>query len=596
MISNNEVASPRRHSEVMQVLSGLLMVLFVAVMSVTIIGTALPTMMAALSGSESQYTWIVTAMMLSATVATPVSGKLADMYDSKKLLIGAIGLFTLGSLLSGAVNAAWQLIFTRILQGLGMGSIMSLTQVVMALIIPPRERGRYNGYIGAIMAIANISGPLVGGFIVATPWLGWRWCLWISIPFSLAAMVVLWRFLKVPTPQITKPRIDFLGTALITASVSGTLIWLSLVGKTFAFASWQTAVMLALAAIFLVTFVLWELHFPEPIIPMWMFTRRTTLLAILGSISVGTALNAPPLFFTQFFQIAKDMNPALAGMALLPGMVGTFISSTLIGVLVSRIGRWKRFVVGGFVVMCLGIFLITLIDKNSPYWFCALGMFLLGAGQGASMQNLVLAVQNGVKLRDMGAATSTVTFCRSMGGAIGIQICGFVFTWEIARQVSEGMAKLGEKGAAMAEASTLELDKLTPAQQQVVRAAYAGALGDIFVPLLVLSLIGLVCVILMKGSELISEYAEHEADRHQATERERELVRRALEKDQISKDLAVLAQKRGQGVKTGEESPAEDPQTHGEGAPYSADTTHQDLTEKPDAGERDSGAAKPNLG
>lgn len=596
MISNNEVASPRRHSEVMQVLSGLLMVLFVAVMSVTIIGTALPTMMAALSGSESQYTWIVTAMMLSATVATPVSGKLADMYDSKKLLIGAIGLFTLGSLLSGAVNAAWQLIFTRILQGLGMGSIMSLTQVVMALIIPPRERGRYNGYIGAIMAIANISGPLVGGFIVATPWLGWRWCLWISIPFSLAAMVVLWRFLKVPTPQITKPRIDFLGTALITASVSGTLIWLSLVGKTFAFASWQTAVMLALAAIFLVTFVLWELHFPEPIIPMWMFTRRTTLLAILGSISVGTALNAPPLFFTQFFQIAKDMNPALAGMALLTGMVGTFISSTLIGVLVSRIGRWKRFVVGGFVVMCLGIFLITLIDKNSPYWFCALGMFLLGAGQGASMQNLVLAVQNGVKLRDMGAATSTVTFCRSMGGAIGIQICGFVFTWEIARQVSEGMAKLGEKGAAMAEASTLELDKLTPAQQQVVRAAYAGALGDIFVPLLVLSLIGLVCVILMKGSELISEYAEHEADRHQATERERELVRRALEKDQISKDLAVLAQKRGQGVKTGEEYPAEDPQTHGEGAPYSADTTHQDLTEKPDAGERDSGAAKPNLG
>ncbi|WP_071129530.1 MDR family MFS transporter [Varibaculum massiliense] len=596
MISNNEVASPRRHSEVMQVLSGLLMVLFVAVMSVTIIGTALPTMMAALSGSESQYTWIVTAMMLSATVATPVSGKLADMYDSKKLLIGAIGLFTLGSLLSGAVNAAWQLIFTRILQGLGMGSIMSLTQVVMALIIPPRERGRYNGYIGAIMAIANISGPLVGGFIVATPWLGWRWCLWISIPFSLAAMVVLWRFLKVPTPQITKPRIDFLGTALITASVSGTLIWLSLVGKTFAFASWQTAVMLALAAIFLVTFVLWELHFPEPIIPMWMFTRRTTLLAILGSISVGTALNAPPLFFTQFFQIAKDMNPALAGMALLPGMVGTFISSTLIGVLVSRIGRWKRFVVGGFVVMCLGIFLITLIDKNSPYWFCALGMFLLGAGQGASMQNLVLAVQNGVKLRDMGAATSTVTFCRSMGGAIGIQICGFVFTWEIARQVSEGMAKLGEKGAAMAEASTLELDKLTPAQQQVVRAAYAGALGDIFVPLLVLSLIGLVCVTLMKGSELISEYAEHEADRHQATERERELVRRALEKDQISKDLSALAQKRGQRVKTGEEHPAEDAQASGEGAPDSADITHQDLTEKPDAGERDSGAAKPNLG
>lgn len=596
MISNNEVAPPRRHSEVMQVLSGLLMVLFVAVMSVTIIGTALPTMMAALSGSESQYTWIVTAMMLSATVATPVSGKLADMYDSKKLLIGAIGLFTLGSLLSGAVNAAWQLIFTRILQGLGMGSIMSLTQVVMALIIPPRERGRYNGYIGAIMAIANISGPLVGGFIVATPWLGWRWCLWISIPFSLAAMVVLWRFLKVPTPQITKPRIDFLGTALITASVSGTLIWLSLVGKTFAFTSWQTAVMLALAAIFLVAFVLWELHFPEPIIPMWMFTRRTTLLAVLGSISVGTALNAPPLFFTQFFQIAKDMNPALAGMALLPGMVGTFISSTLIGVLVSRIGRWKRFVVGGFVVMCLGIFLITLIDKNSPYWFCALGMFLLGAGQGASMQNLVLAVQNGVKLRDMGAATSTVTFCRSMGGAIGIQICGFVFTWEIARQVSEGMAKLGEKGAAMAEASTLELDKLTPAQQQVVRAAYAGALGDIFVPLLMLSLIGLVCVTLMKGSELISEYAEHEADRHQATERERELVRRALEKDQISKDLSALAQKRGQGVNTGEEHPAEDAQASGEGAPNPADTRHQDLTEKPDAGERDSGAAKPNLG
>ena len=549
-----QAVQPKRSSEVLQVLSGLLMVLFVAVMSVTIIGTALPTMMSALHGTESQYTWIVTAMMLASTVATPVSGKLADMYDSKKLLMGAIGLFTLGSLLSGAVTEAWQLILTRIVQGVGMGAIMSLTQVVMALIIPPRERGRYNGYIGAVMAISNISGPLVGGFIVATPWLGWRWCLWVSVPFSLAAMAVLWRFLKVPAAQISKPRIDFLGTALIAAAVSASLIWLSLAGKTFAFTSWQTAVMLALAAVFLVAFVLWELHFPEPVIPMWMFTKRTTLLAILGSISVGTALNAPPLFFTQFFQIAKGMNPALAGMALLPGMVGTFIASTLIGLLVSRIGRWKRFVVGGFVVMCVGIFFITLIDKNSPYWFSALGMFLLGAGQGASMQNLVLAVQNGVKLRDMGAATSTVTFCRSMGGAIGIQICGFVFTWEIARAVSSGMAKLGKQGGSMEDLSTLELDKLPAAQQQVVRDAYASALGDIFVPLLVLSLIGLVCVCLMKGSELISEYAEHEAQKPQATERERELVRRALEKDQVSRELAQLQQEKDS-AKSEDDSP-----------------------------------------
>lgn len=537
MFSKNKAASPGNSSEVLQVLSGLLMVLFVAVMSVTIIGTALPTMMAALHGTEAQYTWIVTAMMLASTVATPVSGKLADMYDSKKLLMGAIGLFTLGSLLSGAVTEAWQLIFTRIVQGLGMGAIMSLTQVVMALIIPPRERGRYNGYIGAVMAISNISGPLVGGFIVATPWLGWRWCLWVSVPFSLAAMAVLWRFLKVPAAQISKPRIDFVGTGLITAAVSTSLIWLSLAGKAFEFNSWQTGVMLALSGLFVVLFVLWELHFPEPVIPMWMFTKRTTLLAILGSISVGTALNAPPLFFTQFFQIAKGMNPALAGMALLPGMVGTFIASTLIGLLVSRIGRWKRFVVGGFVVMCVGIFFITLIDKNSPYWFSALGMFLLGAGQGASMQNLVLAVQNGVKLRDMGAATSTVTFCRSMGGAIGIQICGFVFTWEIANRVAAGMAKLGDKSSAIANLSTLELDKLNAAQQQVVRDAYANALGDIFVPLLLLSLIGLVCVSLMKGSELISEYAEN-AQNHQASEKERELVRRALEKDNVSHELS----------------------------------------------------------
>lgn len=537
MFSKNKAASPGNSSEVLQVLSGLLMVLFVAVMSVTIIGTALPTMMAALHGTESQYTWIVTAMMLASTVATPVSGKLADMYDSKKLLMGAIGLFTLGSLLSGAVTEAWQLIFTRIVQGIGMGAIMSLTQVVMALIVPPRERGRYNGYFGAVMAISNISGPLVGGFIVATPWLGWRWCLWVSVPFSLAAMAVLWRFLKVPAAQISKPRIDFVGTGLITAAVSTCLIWLSLAGKFFEFNSWQTGVMLALSGLFVVLFVFWELHFPEPVIPMWMFTKRTTLLAILGSISVGTALNAPPLFFTQFFQIAKGMNPALAGMALLPGMVGTFIASTLIGLLVSRIGRWKRFVVGGFVVMCVGIFFITLIDKNTPYWFIALGMFLLGAGQGASMQNLVLAVQNGVKLRDMGAATSTVTFCRSMGGAIGIQICGFVFTWEIVRAVSSAMAKLGDKGAAMADLSTLELDKLPAAQQQVVRDAYAGALGDIFVPLLLLSLIGLVCVSLMKGSELISEYAENPQS-HQASEKERELVRRALEKDKVSHELS----------------------------------------------------------
>lgn len=541
----------KQNNEVMQILFGVLLVLFVAMMSINIVATAMPTIMGKLHGTEAQYTWVVTASLLSSTVATPIMGKMADMYDSKKLLLGSIGLFVLSSLISGCVWQAWQLILARVLQGFGLGAITALCQVVLALVISPRERGRYNGYMGAVMAIANVSGPLIGGLIVATPWLGWRWCMWVNVPFSLISMVILQRFLKVPSRPARKPKIDFWGAALITLAVSTGLAWLSLVNRSFSLHSWSSYAMLGSSIIALLVFIWIESRVPEPIIPLWMFTQRMPLLAIISSIAVGALMNAPGLFLTQYFQVAKELNPAIAGLCLSPALMGSVIFSTCFGQLVSRIGRWKRFVIIGYLMMSVGVLMVcTTTSKTSLTWIF-LGIFLMGGGLGACMQNLVLAVQNGVDLKDMGTATATVTFCRSVGGTIGVQIAGFVFTWEVERLISAGMAKAHLTGSGIST-SNLDFENMNPQLAGIIRTAYGDALGTIFWPLAAITLLGLLVTFFMRSTVLKGEQ-EISLTNTAVNERERELVRRALAKDKIARDLEELLEKKDKQTDTDSE-------------------------------------------
>ncbi|MDR0504684.1 MAG: MFS transporter, partial [Bifidobacteriaceae bacterium] len=413
----------KTHREILEILSGLLVAMFVANVSATIVANALPVITAHLGTAQRQYTWIVTATMLAQTASTPIWGKLADLFDKKKLLLVAIGLFSVGSLCAGAAANTGQLIAFRALQGLAMGAMLILIQTIIGTVIPPRQRGRYMAYTGAVIAVATVAGPLIGGFIVDTSWLGWRWCFWAAIPFALAAMVVLqWR-LEVPPTRRRAPGesagIDWLGATLITAAASDLLIWISFADHSFAWVSWQTGVMLGSTALLTVLFILVERKATNPIIPLPIIRERNTALAVIASIAVGVGMFGSAVFLGQYYQVARGYSPTAAGLMMVPMMAGVLIASVVVGRWISHVGVWKPFVVVGTLVLAGGSALMGTIGYSTSLVTIAIYGAICGLGVGMTMQNLVLAVQNSVPRRDVGAATASVNFFRTLGGTIG---------------------------------------------------------------------------------------------------------------------------------------------------------------------------------
>jgi EmrB/QacA subfamily drug resistance transporter len=488
----------RSHREVLEALSGLLLVLFVAMLSSTVVSTALPQIIGALKGSQTQYTWVVTATLLTATASTPIWGKLADLFSKKILIQVAIVVFVAGSMISGLSQNAGQLIAARAFQGIGVGGLQALVQVAIAAMIPPRERGRYNGYLGGVMALATVGGPLLGGIIVDTPWLGWRWCFYVGVPFAVIALVLLQKTLHLPLTRREDVKIDYLGATLIAAGVSLLLVWVSFVDSSFPWISWQSAVMVvgSLALLGLAVFV--ESRAAEPVVPLPIIRERTTALAIVASVSVGMAMFGGAVFLGQYFQIGRGYSPTEAGLLTIPLMAGVLLSSIIIGRLVSRTGKIKPFVVGGTIVLVLGFFTLSRITHTTSLVYVGVGMFLVGLGVGATMQNLVLAVQNTVALRNIGAASSSVTFFRSLGGAVGVSVLGAV----LAHQVASSIAAALGGAAASSGGGSLDIASLPPQVQEIVRAAYGDATGHIFLISGFIALVGVVAALLLRPAPL----------------------------------------------------------------------------------------------
>src|SRR3954452_9707428 len=303
---------PMSHREVLEALSGLLLGLFVAMLSSTVVSNALPRIVNDLHGSESGYTWVVVATLLTMTASTPVWGKLSDLFSKKVLVQTALVIFSIGSLAAGFAPNMGALIAARAFQGLGVGGLTALVQVVIASIVTPRERGRYSGYIGAVFALATVSGPLIGGLIVDTPGLGWRWCFFVGLPIAALAFGVLQKTLHVPTLR-REVSIDYLGAVLITAGVSTLLIWVSLAGHNFGWGSFTTAWMVTLGLLLLVAAVVTELRAKEPIIPLRLFRDRAASLAPFASRMVGVAMFRGTVSLSQYFQIAHGMGPTPPG-------------------------------------------------------------------------------------------------------------------------------------------------------------------------------------------------------------------------------------------------------------------------------------------
>ncbi|WP_369139335.1 MFS transporter [Modestobacter versicolor] len=487
------------HRQILSALSGMLLAMFVAFLSSTVVSNALPTIITDLRGSQSQYTWVVTATLLASTASTPIWGKLSDLFSKKLLIQIAIVVFIVGSMLAGLSQSVPTLIGWRVLQGLGLGGLQALVQIAMAAMISPRERGRYSGLLGGVMAVATVGGPLIGGVLVDTSWLGWRWCFYVGVPFAVAALVLLQRTLHLPVTK-RDVSIDYLGAAFLTAGVSALLIWVTLAGGSFGWLSLETGLFVGGGVLAIAAFIVTELRAKEPIVPLRLFRDRTTTLAIIASVAIGVAMFGSTVFLGQYLQISRGYSPTAAGLLTIPMVGGLLVSSTVSGILITRTGLWKRYLVAGSLLVALGFGLLATIDHATNMVLLGVFLAVLGTGIGMTMQNLVLAVQNTVAATDLGAASSAVAFFRSLGGTIGVSVLGAVLSSRVGTLIQSGLADI-PGAAAAAGSGDVGLASLADAPAPVralIQVSYGDATGRIFLVSALLSIITIVAILFIR--------------------------------------------------------------------------------------------------
>ena len=491
-----EQSGAMTHREVLEALSGLLLAMFVAMLSSTVVSNALPRIVTDLEGSQTGYTWVVVATLLTMTATTPIWGKLADLFSKKILVQSALVIFSIGSLIAGFAPSMEVLIGARAIQGLGVGGLTALVQVVIASMVSPRERGRYSGYIGATFALATVSGPLVGGVLVDS--VGWRWCFFVGIPVAVVAFAVLQKTLHLPVIK-REVHIDYLGATLLVGGVSLLLVWVSLAGNQFDWVSATSAafVVAGLAVLAAAIFVEGKVA-REPIIPLRLFKDRTTSLATGASVLIGVAMFGSTVYLSQYFQLARGMSPTHAGLMSIAMVGGLLVSSIVTGRIISETGRWKKFLVGGMVLVIIGLSLLSTIDAHTNLAVVGVFMAVLGLGLGATMQNLVLAVQNNTAQSDMGAASSVVAFFRSMGGSIGVSALGAILATQVAANVTSGLAALGIPAGSTDSHEIPDLAALPGPIRQVFEQAFGEATGHLFLVAVPFAVLAFVCVLFIR--------------------------------------------------------------------------------------------------
>ncbi|RSM90555.1 MFS transporter [Kibdelosporangium aridum] len=482
-------------SQVVQALSGLMMGIFVAILASTVVANALPRIVADLGGSQSSYTWVVTTELLAMTATVPLWGKLSDLYNKKLLTQLSLLMFVAGSLVAGFSQDIGTLIASRVVQGVGAGGLTALVSVVMAAMLSPRELGKYMGIFGAVFAVGTVAGPLIGGVMVDTSWLGWRWCFFFGVPFAVAAILLLQRTLRIPTVKREGVKVDYLGAFLIMLGVSTLLVWTTLAGHQFDWLSGWTFLMVGGGVAVLALAVWVESRVAEPIVPLSIFRNRTVTLTTIVSFLVGVAMFGGTVFLSQYFQLSLGKSPTVAGLMSLPMIFGMLISSTLSGQLISRTGKWKGHLITGGFFMIAGFVLLATIDRGTDIVLLSAYMVVLGVGVGMLMQNLVLVAQNDVAAQDLGASTSVLTFFRSMGGTIGVSVLGAVLA---NRVTSEITAHLGPLPTGNGTAAVPDLATLPEPIANVIREAYGVATSEIFLYCLPFAVVAVAVIFFLK--------------------------------------------------------------------------------------------------
>jgi EmrB/QacA subfamily drug resistance transporter len=480
----------------MVVMTALMLVMLLAALDQTIVATALPRIATDLHGLN-KLSWVATAYLLTSAITTPIYGKISDLFGRKKIFQSAILIFLAGSVLCGVSQSMNQLVAARALQGIGAGGLMSLVLAIVGDVIPPRQRGKYMGYFGAVFGVSSVAGPLLGGFL--TDSLSWRWIFFVNIPLGILALSAVASRLHLPVYK-QHHTIDYVGAALLSAGSVCLLLATVWGGNTYAWGSGQIIGLLGGGGLLALVFGLWEKRAAEPIIPPRLFRNSIFTVSVILSLLSGVAMFASILYIPEYQQVVRGFSPTKSGLMTLPLVMGLLVTSIISGRLITRWGRYRAFPIIGTLVLSFGLWLFSHITLTTSEWVIGLWMAIVGAGLGMFMQVMTLAIQNSVERSELGTATSTATFFRSLGSSFGGALFGAILTSRLAHHLSQSLPGQAANSAFSrnVQSGGINIHQLPPTVSADILQAFAHSFHDMFLLAIPFALLAFVAALFLK--------------------------------------------------------------------------------------------------